>query len=92
MKIPSLKSYLILFFTSFLHLFLGAYNVWLIANNLPFQVSIVGFLIAFTWSYNVKLISVSTLSERIVYSFGAGIGTTCGMIFAKQINEILNGN
>ena len=82
------KNYIILFLTSFSHLFLGAYNIWLIANNQPIQVTIIGFLIAFTWSYNVKLISVSSLSERLVYSIGAGLGTTCGMIFAKEINRI----
>jgi hypothetical protein len=36
----------------------------------------------------VKLISVSSLSERLVYSLGAGLGTTFGMIFAKEINSI----
>jgi len=85
-----MKKYIILFLTSFSHLFLGAYNIWQIANNLPIQVTIVGFLIGMNWSYNVKLISVSTLTERIVYSIGAGVGTTCGMIFAKEINRMIN--
>jgi hypothetical protein len=88
--IKKYKNYFVLFSTSFFHLFLGAYNIWLIANNLPFQVTMIGFLIAFIWSYNVKLISVSSLWERLVYSLGAGLGTTCGMIFAKEINRSFN--
>jgi xanthine/uracil/vitamin C permease (AzgA family) len=81
-----IKDYLILFLSSFIQLFLGAYNIWQIANNLPIQVTVVGFLIAFIWTFNVKKITVSTMPERIIYSLGAGIGTTVGMIFAKKIN------
>jgi xanthine/uracil/vitamin C permease (AzgA family) len=81
------KNFLILFCSSFIQLFLGAYNIWQIANDLPIQVTIVGFLIAFIWTFNVKRVSVSTMPERIVYSIGAGIGTTLGMIFAKEINS-----
>ena len=81
-----IKNYLVLFLSSFVHLFLGAYNIWQIANNLPIQVTVVGFLIAFIWTFNVKRIATSTMTERVVYSMGAGIGTTMGMIFAKEIN------
>ena len=83
-----MKNYLILFVSSFSHLFLGAYNIWQIANDMPLQVTVVGFLIAFIWTFNVKRISVSSISERLIYSIGAGLGTTCGMIFAKQINKL----
>jgi len=81
-----MKNYLVLFLSSFIHLFLGAYNIWQIANNLPIQVTIVGFLIAFIWTFNVNRITASTMIERIVYSIGAGMGTTFGMIFAKELN------
>lgn len=83
------KNYIVLFISSFSHLFLGAYNIWQIANDLPIQVTIIGFLIAFIWSHNVKLISVSTVYERLIYSLGAGLGTTSGMLFAKHINIII---
>ena len=81
-----IKNYLVLFLSSFTHLFLGAYNIWQIANNLPIQVTIVGFLIAFIWTFNVNRITASSMPERIVYSIGAGMGTTFGMVFAKEIN------
>jgi hypothetical protein len=47
---------------------------------------VVGFLIAFIWTFNVNRITASTMTERIVYSIGAGVGTTFGMVFAKEIN------
>ena len=81
-----MRNHAILFGSAFLQLFLGAYNIWQIANDKPIQVAVVGFLIAFIWTFNVKRCSVSVMSERIVYSFGAGSGTTAGMIFAKEIN------
>lgn len=83
-----MKNYLFLFFSSFIQLFLGAYNIWQIANDMPIQVTVIGFLIAFIWTFNVKKITTSTMMERIIYSLGAGIGTTTGMIFAKEINRI----
>lgn len=83
-----MRNYFFLFFSSFIQLFLGAYNIWQIANDMPIQVTVVGFLIAFIWTFNVKKISTSTMLERIIYSLGAGTGTTCGMIFAKEINKI----
>lgn len=83
-----MRNYFFLFFSSFIQLFLGAYNIWQIANDMPIQVTIIGFLIAFIWTFNVKKISTSTMFERIIYSLGAGIGTTSGMLFAKEINKI----
>lgn len=83
-----MRNYFFLFFSSFIQLFLGAYNIWQIANDMPIQVTVVGFLIAFIWTFNVKKISASTITERLIYSLGAGIGTTSGMLFAKEINKI----
>lgn len=83
-----MRNYFFLFFSSFIQLFLGAYNIWQIANDMPVQVTVIGFLIAFIWTFNVKKISASTMTERLAYSLGAGIGTTSGMLFAKEINKI----
>lgn len=61
-----MRNHLILFSSAFLQLFLVAYNTWQIANNKPIQVAVVGFLIAFIWTFNVKRCSVSVDNENIL--------------------------
>lgn len=42
-----------------------------------------GFGISLTWSYNVKRIAISSVSDRIAYALGATAGTGIGYLIAK---------
>lgn len=81
--------YFKLFLMSFLQVFLVACNTWQISKGHTIGAGIVGYMITFVWCFNVRSVSVSDLKEKIVYSFGAGVGTICGMTFSKYIYEII---
>ena len=57
-------------------------NVVLISNFLLLPAFIVGFLISFVWTYNVK-VALGSFRQRILYSLGAGVGTILGMYIGK---------
>lgn len=77
-----------LFTTGFLQVFFVACNTFLISKGFAIGVFTCGFLISFIWSYNVKKVSISTLKERLYYSFGAGFGSLLGMYFSQVIYSI----
>jgi hypothetical protein len=83
-----LKSKIKLFITAFFRVFFVSANTYFIANL--FWIGIIGasFLISFLWCINVKKISISTMKERLIYSFGAMFGGVTGVIISKIITQI----
>lgn len=78
---PHLK----LFTTGFIQVVLVAINTWQIANEKYLGAFVVAFFISLTWTYNVKKISISSMSERVTYSLGASCGCVLGLVIAKMI-------
>lgn len=78
-----------LFITGFLQVFFVAVNTFFISKGYSIGVFACGVTISIIWSYNVKKVSISTFKERLIYSFGAGLGSLLGMwsseIFLKII-------
>jgi len=74
------KSRCVLFLTAFLQVSLVAANVWQISNQRWIGAVIVGWLISFTWSFNVSRVAFGGWADRIIYSTGAAIGTLVGML------------
>ena len=69
-----------LFVTAFIQVFLVAFNTWLIANEVYEAVFVVGFLISFVWTFNVKKVTIGTMKDRIIYSLGAAFGSLSGLV------------
>lgn len=68
-----------LFITGFIQIFLVTANTYLIAHSIFWGMFIVGFVIAFLWSYNVKRIAFGTIKERLIYAIGAAFGGVAGL-------------
>ena len=74
-----------LFITGFLQVFCVTIQTWFIAQSYIPGIIVVGFLISFIWSFNVKRIAFGGMVDRVVYSAGASAGATVGIIAGKWL-------
>ncbi|QHC84990.1 hypothetical protein AS589_09500 [Empedobacter brevis] len=79
-----------LFITAFLQVFFVSANTYFIAKSNYLLVGVCGFIISWLWTSNVKKISTSTTTERIVYATGAAMGGLSGLLISKIITHYLN--
>lgn len=70
-----------IFFTSFLQVGFVCINTVLIAKGYVLGIFIASMTISLIWSYNVAKIALSNFKEKIIYSFGAGVGSIAGYYF-----------
>lgn len=87
---PPLKSRLpnvvkSLFLTAYLQVLLVAVNTYQISHGRYIGAVIVGFLISWVWTGNVRRISISTRMERVVYCTGAALGTVSGLCLTQLV-------
>jgi len=80
-----MKTSISLFLTGFLQVVLVSINTWQIANKKYMGALIIGFLISFVWSFNVKKIAFGSMVDRISYASGAMCGTVSGILIASLI-------
>ena len=73
------------FATGFLQVFLISCNTYFISQGFYAGVAVMGFLISFVWSFNVRRVALGTWQDRIKYSLGAGVGSIAGLLFSKLI-------
>lgn len=76
-----------LFGTGFLQVLLVAVNTWQIAHARWFGCAVVGFLISYVWTWNVKKIAFGTHADRVIYASGAAVGTLSGLALATLFYE-----
>ena len=69
-----------LFITGFLQVFFVTINTYFITNEMLFGTAIAGFTISFIWSFNVKKVAFGTMKDRLIYAFGAGLGSLIGLL------------
>lgn len=74
-----------LFVTGFLQVFFVAINTYFIATKAVYGTAIAGFLISFVWSFNVKKVAFGDTKDRIIYSLGASLGSTVGLLVSMYI-------
>jgi hypothetical protein len=74
------------FFQSFFQIALVSISTVLITKHLYFGVFVVAFLISLLWTFNVSRIAVSTIKQKLIYSFGAGTGAVCGLLLTQLLN------
>lgn len=84
-----MKEKLSLAFTGFIQVYFVANSTYFIANKIYLGAFIVGFLISLIWSYNIKKVAFGTNADRLVYSFGAALGSVTGLLTSSFIVEIL---
>ena len=68
-----------------MQVFLVSCNTYFIAKGFYAGAGIMGFLISFVWSFNVKRVALGTMQDRVKYSAGAGLGSLAGLIVSKMI-------
>ena len=78
-----------LFATGFIQVFFVAINTYLISKGIYLGVFVCGFMISLIWSWNIKRISISTLSDRVFYSLGAASGSVMGLFASVQLIKLL---
>ena len=71
-----------LFLTGFLQVFFVAINTYLISQKSVYGTALAGFVISIIWSFNVKRVAFGTMQDRVIYSFGAGFGSCCGVLIS----------
>ena len=74
-----------LFITAFLQVLLVSANTYFIANKFWIGIAFAGFGISYFWSINVKKISISNMSDRLVYCSGATLGGLLGVFISSHL-------
>lgn len=75
----NIRNSIVLLYTGFLQVFFVAINTYFISTKNPYGTVVAGFVISLIWSFNVKKIAFGSLNDRIVYAFGAGLGSVAGL-------------
>lgn len=78
-----------LFFAGFVQVFLVACNTYFISQRNFVAATVVGFLISFVWSGNVKKVALGTMQDRIKYSLGAAMGSLFGLMASDAVTKLL---
>jgi hypothetical protein len=76
---------LVLFTTGFVQVALVGVNTWQIAHEKWFGCAVVGFLISYVWSWNVKKIAFGGHTDRVIYALGAAFGVLAGLGVASLL-------
>jgi len=63
-----------LFTTAFVQVFLVSANTFFITKLFWIGIAFAGFGISYLWTINVKKIAISSIKQRLIYSFGAMTG------------------
>lgn len=71
-----------LFATGFTQVLLVAINTFQIAHEKWLGCIIVGFLISYIWTWNVKKVAFGTHLDRVIYAGGASAGTIAGLLLS----------
>jgi hypothetical protein len=67
-----------IFATSFLQVGLVCVNTVFVSRGMVAGIFVASIAISLVWSHNVAKIALSSLKEKVIYSFGAGFGAVCG--------------
>jgi hypothetical protein len=77
-----------IFLTGFTQIFLVVINTFFVTHVIYLGVGITSFLIAMTWSYNVKKAAFGSFKERIYYALGSTCGAIIGLWISNNITTI----
>ncbi len=71
-----------LFITGFTQVLFVVINTYFIAQRYYLGVAFCSFVISLIWSFNVKKVAFGTLRDRLIYSFGACVGSILGLVIS----------
>lgn len=75
-----------LFFRAYFQTTMVAISTIMISKQILVGVFLVGFLVSILWTFNVSTLAFSTTKQKLMYSFGAGLGSMSGVIFFNLLN------
>jgi len=78
-----------LLFSGFLQVFLVALNTYFISNGMVLGIFILSFLIAMSWSYNVKRVVFGNKIDVLLYAIGSSIGGAAGYFVGFLIHNLI---
>lgn len=87
--IYSKQEELLLFLSGMVQVLLVAINTYQLAHKKWIGCFVIGFLISFVWTFNVKRIAFGKFWERIIYALGAAVGTILGLLLSILFYETL---
>jgi len=76
-----------LFITAFLQVFLVSANTRFISVLFWPGIAMAGFGISWLWAVNVKKVTISSRSERFIYSVGAMCGGLVGVLLTTIVKK-----
>lgn len=80
-----MKTRILLFFMAFFQVGLVAVNVIAITKGWIAMMLCTSFVVAMLWSFNIKKIALGSMTERLIYSFGAATGTLFGYFITHNL-------
>lgn len=87
-----MKDYFSIFATGFVQVILVCLNTYQISaytnkpsNHLLIGIVLVGFLISFIWTWNVKKVVFGGIWDRVSYALGAALGSISGVLLGSLI-------
>lgn len=84
-----MKHKLSLFVTGTIQVYFVAINTYFLSKEFYIGVTFAAFMISMIWSYNIKKIAFGTLTDRVLYSLGATLGSVAGLATSKALTNIL---
>jgi hypothetical protein len=85
-----LRGRLPLFLTGFVQVYFVAVNTYFLSKEMYLGVFIAAFMISLIWSFNVKKVAFGSITDKVVYSFGATSGSVFGLWSSKFLITLLN--
>lgn len=83
------------FITGFIQVILVCLNTYQIGNyvitnsiNTLIGIFVVGFLISFVWTLNVKKTAFGDTSTRMLYALGAALGSIVGVLLGELLYTV----
>jgi hypothetical protein len=78
-----------LFSTGFFQVFFVAVNTVFLAKEAYMGVVFAAFMISLIWSFNVKKVAFGSNADRVIYAFGATIGSLFGLWSSSFLIKLL---
>lgn len=86
----TLTNRLTLFITGFSQVYFVAVNTYFLSKEMYLGVFISAFIISMIWSFNIKRIAFGSTNDRLIYAFGATLGSVSGLWCSSYIASVLS--
>jgi len=78
-----------LFITGAIQVYFVAINTYFLSREFYLGVTFAAFMISMIWSHNIKKIAFGTLTDRVLYSLGATVGSLAGLATSKALTNLI---